>query len=151
MFASLAGPPTFHQIPVRMLIGAAMGAISAKIAGSSIRLWAQTSVIISIADSIFYLALIQGTEKLVGKKITYLCIHAVMSVIEVVALRKQNLIATIGTFVVSAINVSVCVSFFYSIQEESQDIYNIQDKPQYNGSPNVESLIQKSISKEKSS
>lgn len=116
--------PNFHQIPFRMLLGAVTGYISAKLAGSSPTVWAKVSVIASLADSILYLGIIEISKQKINRKVTYLFTHAIVSTIEILALRRLDLIAKNGTLIVSAYAIMRCVIISQEQFGEAQDDIN---------------------------
>lgn len=101
--------PTFSNIPLRMIFSALTGTISAKISGSSARLWATISVISALAEDVLYLGLIQVNDR--NRKWTYILTHAIVSTVEIIALRKFDLIARNGTLVVSGYAILRCAIF----------------------------------------
>lgn len=100
--------PSFHQIPIRITFGAFTGFLLAKIAGSSPRLWVKVAVISSLADSILFLGIVQITGEKISRKMTHLLIHALVSIIEIIALRRLDLLAHNGTLVIGAYAVARC-------------------------------------------
>jgi len=108
--------PSFHRIPLTLGGGVIVGVVLAKLAGSSLVQWAKVAVIASLADAMLYLGVIEivnrnthGLDQKSYRKWTYVCTHTLVSAIEILALRKLELIARNGTILVSCFAITRCV------------------------------------------
>lgn len=103
--------PTISQIPVRIASGATIGYFAAKITHASTKLWIRIVVISSIVESILFLAIVESFKPMVKRKCTYLLVHSFISVAEMIVLNHCDLIASKGTFILTAYTLSSLIFF----------------------------------------
>lgn len=94
--------PTIEQVPFRILLEGGLGYVCGKIANVSATEWAKIAIISSLAQDILYLLLSNNNNAPHNYKLSvYAVVHTVVGAIEIVALRRMNLIATQGTLILS--------------------------------------------------
>jgi len=102
-------PSDFHQIPQKVLVGVGGGVFCAWMAGSEVLQWTKVSIISALADSLLSIIFLRIGGGTLNKKWTYLTTHGLVSIAEIIALRRLGLIGSKGTVVVSAYAIFRCI------------------------------------------
>ena len=78
---------------------------------------AKVSLISTLAECILFLGIVQVNKHITDRKFTYLCVHSIVSTVEILALRRLDLIATKGTIVISGYTI-LRIVFFSRIENK---------------------------------
>lgn len=103
--------PSFYNLPVSVALSAGIGYICGKIADSSPSLWAKVSVINSLVGNILFIVISSPIDDLKSKCKIFSLINTVNGIVEIIALRHFNLIATTGTLLLGG---TLVWSFIYT-------------------------------------